>query len=571
VPGRPLTVLKLGGSVLRSERDLAQAVHEVYRWAREGPVVAVVSALRGTTDGLIAQAERVGPRPQPAALAALVATGEQAAAALMVLALDRAGLPAEVLDAARLGLRTRGALLEADPVHLETGVLDRVLGSGAVAVVPGFLGRTVDGAISLLGRGGSDYTAVFLADRLRAARCRLIKDTDGLYDRDPARQAGGRRYASLSWDDALRLGGGVVQPRALRFARSRRLEFEVGTWRAAAATRVGPGPARLAIAPTPPAGPARVALLGLGTVGLGVYRLLEAQRDLFEVVGIAVRDPRRHAGEAPASLLTTDARALVDAADVVVEAIVGEEPAAALARRALAAGKAVISANKALVAAHGPELARLAAVHGGALRFSAAVGGAVPVLETAARLAATLRLRSVVGVLNGTTGFVLDRMAEGHSLEEAVRRAQARGLAEADPSRDLEGIDLEAKLRVLARVAFGREARNVARRGVVDVATVKRSPRGAQGRVRLVGRLEPSGRRLLATVAPERLPASHPLAGLRDEQNGVVFHVKGGPPVVLRGRGAGRWPTAEAVVADLLELARERPAAEVGAADGVSA
>jgi homoserine dehydrogenase len=569
VPGRPLTVLKLGGSVLRGERDLAQAAHEVYRWAREGSVVVVVSALRGATDGLIAQAERLGPQPQPAALAALVATGEQAAAALLALALDRAGLPAEVLDAARLGLHTRGALLEAEPVHLDVGVLDRVIGSGAVAVVPGFLGRTVDGAISLLGRGGSDYTALFLADRLRAGRCRLIKDTDGLYDRDPARHAGARRYAALSWDDALRLGGGVVQSRALRFARARRLEFEVGTWRAAEATRVGAGPARLASALPPTAGPARVALLGLGTVGLGVYRLLEAQRALFQVVGIGVRDPRRHVGEAPASLLTTDARAVVDAAEVVVEATLGEEPAASLARRALIAGKAVVSANKALVAAHGPELERLAARHGAALRFSAAVGGAVPVLETAARLAAGGRLHSVEGVLNGTTGFVLDRLAEGRSLEEAVRRAQSLGLAEADPSRDLEGIDLEAKLRVLARVAFGREAGTIARRGIVDVPAG--GVREGKGRLRLVGRLLLDGRRLRATVAPERLPATHPLGGLRDEQNGVVFHLKGGPPVVLRGKGAGRWPTAEALVADLLDLARERPGAEVAAADGVSA
>jgi len=199
-----------------------------------------------------------------------------------------------------------------------------------------------------------------------------------------------------------------------------------------------------------------VGLLGLGTVGLGVYRLLQACPDLFEVAGIAVRDPARHAGDAPAALLTTNATAVVDAADVVVEAIVGVEPAASLATRALAAGKAMVSANKALVAGRGRELARLAARHDTALRYSATVGGAVPVLETAAQLAATGRLRSIDGALNGTTGFVLDRMAEGHSLAEAVRRAQAEGLAEADPSHDLEGIDLEAKLRVLSRVAFGR-------------------------------------------------------------------------------------------------------------------
>ena len=249
MPGRPLTVLKFGGSVLRGEDDLAQAVHEVYRWARQGPVVAVVSALHGETDGLIARAERLCPRPQPAALAALLATGEQAAAALLALALDRAGLPAEVLDAARLGLRTRGDLFESEPVHLDAGVVGDALRSGTVAVVPGFLGRTGDGVTSLLGRGGSDYTALFLAHRLGAERCRLIKDTGGLYDRDPARHAGARRYAALSWSDALRLDGGVVQHRAVRFARAHRLGFEIGAWHAAQTTVVGPGPARFTSPP----------------------------------------------------------------------------------------------------------------------------------------------------------------------------------------------------------------------------------------------------------------------------------------------------------------------------------
>jgi len=557
VPGRALTVLKLGGSVLRGDGDLTQAVHEVYRWAREGPVVAVVSALNGETDALIARAERVCPRPQPAALAALVATGEQAAAALLALALDRAGLLAEVVDPARLGLRTRGDLLESEPVDLDARVLEAVLASGTVAVVPGFLGRTEEGSTSLLGRGGSDYTALFLADRLGAGRCRLIKDTGGLYDRDPARLTGARRYATLPWSDALRLDGGVVQHRAVRFGRQRRLSFEVGGWGGAQATVVGAGPARFdSVLPSRP--PTRVGLLGLGTVGLGVYRLLQASPHLFEVAGIAVRDPARRTGDALAAFLTTDAQAVVDSADVVVEAIVGVEPAASLARQALASGKAVVTANKAMVAARGLELARLAARHHTALRHSATVGGAVPVLETAARLAATGRLRSIEGALNGTTGFVLDRMAEGHSLAAAVRRAQAEGLAEADPSHDLEGIDLEAKLRVLSRIAFGREAEIVSRTGIEGVRPASRRDAGEEGCVRLLGRLQLAGRTARGTVAPERLPAAHPLGGLRDEQNGVVFHLEGGPPVVLRGKGAGRWPTAESVMADLFDLARER-------------
>jgi len=570
VSRRALTVLKLGGSVLRGDGDLTQAVHEVYRWAREGPVVVVVSALHGETDTLIARAERVCPRPQPAALAALVATGEQAAAALLALALDRAGLPAEVVDPARLGLCTRGDLLDSEPVCLDACVLDAVLASGAVAVVPGFLGLSGDGRTSLLGRGGSDYTALFLAHRLGAERCRLIKDTGGLYDRDPARHTGARRYATLPWSEALRLDGGVVQHRAVRFARQHALSFEVAGWGGAQSTVVGPGPARFESL-TPPCRPLRVGLLGLGTVGLGVYRLLQSCPDLFEVAGIAVRDRARHTGDAPAALLTTDAAAVVDAADIVVEAIVGEEPAAALARRTLTAGKAFVSANKAMVARQGAELARVAARHDTVLRCSAAVGGAVPVLETAARLHARGRLRSIEGALNGTTGFVLDRMAEGHSLAEAVRRAQAEGLAEADPSHDLQGIDLEAKLRVLSRVAFGREADIVSRVGIEGVRPAAQRDDGDEGLLRLVGRLQVTGRTVRGTVAPERLPAAHPLGGLRDEQNGVVFHLEGGPPVVLHGKGAGRWPTAESVMADLFDLARERAFVAAGADERIEA
>jgi homoserine dehydrogenase len=146
-----------------------------------------------------------------------------------------------------------------------------------------------------------------------------------------------------------------------------------------------------------------------------------------------------------------------------------------------------------------------------------------------------------------------------------VRRAHAEGLAEADPSHDLQGIDLEAKLRILCRVAFGREAQIVSRAGIEGVRPASGRDAGEEGCVRLLGRLRVTGRDVRGTVAPERLPAAHPLSGLRDEQNGVVFHLDGGPPVVLSGKGAGRWPTAESVMADLFDLVREPTFA---AADG---
>jgi homoserine dehydrogenase len=536
-----LTVLKLGGSVLRSEADLPAAVHEAYRWARHGRVVVVTSAFAGATDALLGAALRQGPVPDAAALASLLGTGEHASAALLTMALDRAGVSAVLLDVARAGILTEGPVLEADPVSLDVAAVELALQTASVAVVPGFVGRTPDGVPSLLGRGGSDLTALFLAARLRADRCRLLKDVSGVHESDPA-QGASRTYRRLAWADAERLEGHVIQRRALRFARAHGLAFEVAALHAEEATVVDSGPTRFAV-PRPRSRPVRVGLLGLGTVGLGVYRHLAALPELFEVTGIAVRRVARHRDQAPAPLLTDDAGRVIDGADVVVEAVPGREAAAPLVSRALRRGRHVVSANKALLAAEELVLRSLAAAHGAELRFAAAVGGAVPVLETAAALPG---VEVVEGVLNGTSGFVLDRMSEGHGLEVAVRLAQEAGFAEADPTSDLDGRDLEAKLQILSRAVFDEELASCERRGI-----------SARSRGRLVGRIaRGEAGRLRATVRPEQLPAGHPLAGLRGEANGAVFHLAGGAQVVLAGRGAGRWPTAEAVVADLLDLAR---------------
>src|SRR5215218_131446 len=180
-----IKVLKFGSSVLRAEEDLPLAVHEIYReWRRGAQVLAVVSAFGDTTDGLLARAESLCPGPEPAALAALLATGEANAAALLGLALARAGIPARVLDPAQAGLRTRGGRLDAELVSADVGRLGEELRRGVV-VLPGFVGRDADGGTTLLGRGGSDLTALFLAERLEG-RCVLVKDVDGLYTADPA-------------------------------------------------------------------------------------------------------------------------------------------------------------------------------------------------------------------------------------------------------------------------------------------------------------------------------------------------------------------------------------------------
>ena len=244
MPGHPLVVLKFGSSVLGTERDYTAAVAGIQRHLQRGErVLAVVSALKGATDRLLADAHFFGPEPEPAATASLLATGESASAARLALALDAAGVPAALLDPGAVGLMTHGPLLDADPVAVNADAVRRALEHSGAAVVAGFYGRDSAGGYALFGRGGSDLTALFLAHRLGARSCRLVKDVEGVYEHDPG--AGGRaprRYDQLSWDDALKLGSRVVQPKTLHFARRERIEFEVGRVGSPACTRVGPGP-----------------------------------------------------------------------------------------------------------------------------------------------------------------------------------------------------------------------------------------------------------------------------------------------------------------------------------------
>ncbi len=236
----PVIVLKFGGSVLRDESAVRVAAGEVARFVAEGwRVVAVVSALEGTTDRLLAQSRRYGDRPHPPSVALLLATGELTSAALLGLTLAERGLGVETLDAASIGLRTTDDALDASPVSLDEPTVLGALARVPVVVVPGFVGRDSAGRTTLLGRGGSDLTALFIADRLGAA-CRLVKDVDGLYEWDPAAPGPRpRRYATLPWEQALRLDGTIVQHKAVRWALERGLAFEVSCIGGRDASRVG--------------------------------------------------------------------------------------------------------------------------------------------------------------------------------------------------------------------------------------------------------------------------------------------------------------------------------------------
>lgn len=566
MPGQRLIVLKFGSSVLATERDLPRAVAEIDRWRRAGwGVVAVVSALRGGTDRLLADAGRLAERPNPASLASLVATGEQYAAAALALALDRAGLASRELDAASLGLRTVGDPLDGVVVGARLGAVRQALRWDEVVVAPGFVARDGAGRTSLLGRGGSDYTAVCLALAL-GARCRLVKDVRGVYAGAPG-LFGARRYATLPWDEALALGAKVVQPKALRYAAAHGLEIEVARPDADEATRIGRGPAAFADDDDAPP-PVRVALLGAGTVGLGVLRHLLDRSERFEVVGVAVRDASRAVARgAPSRLVTTDIdEPLRRAPDLAIEACGGLEPGARWMEAALLAGVDVATVNKTAVSRAFERLAGAAAAGGANWRFSGAVGGAAPILAAARRLREDQGVDSFEAVLNGTSNFVLERMSAGASFDEAVREAQALGFAEADPAADLDGVDAAEKLAIVAREAFGGalhpdEVRRIGLRASDGARCVREAAEGR--RVRLVASLRRKGGGLIAEVAPREVSAHGWLGLAREEWNAATFRLHDGSAVRVRGRGAGRWPTAQAALADALELSRARAGAGV--------
>ncbi len=235
-------VLKFGSSVLRSPADLPRAVAEIERRRNNGRtgVVAVVSAFKGRTDELLSAAGvRSRFDPGGPALASLLGVGEVEASALLALELDRAGVSAELLPPERVGVIAGASCIEGEPVQTDPRWVLSALGRVGVAVVPGFVARTRDGRPALLGRGGSDLTAVCLAAAI-GAQCVLIKDTGAVHEWDPAE--GGpapKRFATLTFEDALALGDRVIQPRAIRWAQRLGRSFTVAGLGADAGTRIG--------------------------------------------------------------------------------------------------------------------------------------------------------------------------------------------------------------------------------------------------------------------------------------------------------------------------------------------
>jgi homoserine dehydrogenase len=303
--------------------------------------------------------------------------------------------------------------------------------------------------------------------------------------------------------------------------------------------------------------PVRIALAGFGTVGEGVFQRLQRDPRSYEVVRILCRDAARHAAKPGVAHLLTENPDDVTGADLLVEALGGIELPMLLVERALRQGADVVTANKSLVARRHRALCAAAEQSGACLRYSAAVGGGVPMLETVEELAPQ-GIKRIDAIVNGTTNFVLSLVEAALPLPDAVRAAQQAGFAEADPSSDIDGGDAAEKLSLLIRAAFGADIDpdDIPKTPLRSVQESEIALAGASGKpfkqIASAWR-EPEG--VKAEVGLRQAPAGTPLAETHREDNCLVIAWGAGGQSILTGKGAGRDPTADSVMSDVQFLA----------------
>jgi len=321
-----------------------------------------------------------------------------------------------------------------------------------------------------------------------------------------------------------------------------------------------------------------VGIIGFGTVGSGVYRILTTKKDMLsqrarvglDVVLVAEKYSELTKGKVPDDRVTTDAYEVINHPDIdiVVEVIGGIEPAYSFIKKALENGKHVVTANKALMASRGGALLELAESRGVDLFFEASVGGGIPIIRPLKYCLAGNAIQRVMGIVNGTTNYILTKMAEeGMSLNDALKEAQAQGFAEADPTADVEGYDAAAKIAILASIAFNNRvaADQVYTEGIMDIASEDIAYAGEMGYViKLVALAKEDEDGVDVRVHPAMIPISHPLAGVSGVMNAIFVEGDAVGEVMFYGPGAGSLPAASAIVGDIFEVALNIKLKKVG-------
>jgi homoserine dehydrogenase len=472
-----IIVLKFGDSVLRGPGDVPAAVHEIYRWYRAGWRVVAIA----------------GP------------SGEQRAASLLGIELERAGIPARLIDAEGID-----PPVPADYIDQLQTLLD----------------YTPVLVIADLGHGTDDRSAVYLANVLRASRCRLLKDMDGVYEADfsdggwSASPVELQRFSALGYADAL--------------------------------DRSSSQPA------TPP--PTSVLILSCDELGVNIFKSVAAMPEHFRVIGIFTPEGVARSAEVPhdVQLYVSLESTMGLRPDVVVDTLLGLEPAHSLDSHFLERGASVVSANLPLIADAGRKLNTLAARCSTYLRYDAAVGGSAPMLEALRRETHVGEIRAIAAVFGGEASRILDRCSKGFGLEDLIQNALAE-LGQIALHEEMSGIRSARKLCVLARHAFGHDP-DAFRVDAFDAKSLARARDSLTENctLRLVARAWKISHRVFGQLQMEALDTRDPLAQVQPEWNRLVITHRQGRKdherqVVVQGRD-GRWPTAEALMADLLDV-----------------
>ena len=314
----------------------------------------------------------------------------------------------------------------------------------------------------------------------------------------------------------------------------------------------------------------KIALLGMGTVGGGVYEIIERQKEEMpfkigaelEIVKVLVRNKAKYADKVPAEKLTDVWEDVIndDSIDIVVEVMGGIEPARTYIKAALEKGKHVVTANKDLMAMHGHELLELAGEHHCDLLFEAAVAGGIPIIRPLKQCLAGNNITEIMGIINGTTNFILTKMKEdGMDFGEALQLATDLGYAEADPTADIEGYDAGRKLAIMASIAFHTPVTfdDVFTEGITKITAKDMRYAQEMGcNIKLLGIAKNTETGIEVKVHPTLIPEHHPLATVNDSFNAVFVHGDAVDDAMFYGRGAGALPTGSAVVGDIMDVAR---------------
>lgn len=307
-----------------------------------------------------------------------------------------------------------------------------------------------------------------------------------------------------------------------------------------------------------------IAILGFGVVGSGVYEVVKQRSHAMDVRVKAILDIKDFPEHEEKSLFVSGFDDILADNDIriVVESIGGLNPTYEYSKKALQAGKYVITSNKELVAEHGLELTRIAHAHGVKYLFEASVGGGIPIIRPLNQCLAGEKISEIFGILNGTTNYILTEMGKnGESFERALTDAQAKGYAELDPTNDIEGHDTKRKIKILAQLAFGQEIplNDIATTGITQITLDDiQAAHKAECALKLIGHAKQlDDGRVECTVKPMAIPKENPLYGIEGVFNGIMIKAEPIGEVMFYGRGAGKFPTASAVFADILEVIKE--------------